>query len=60
MIISVIVDEPQMSGPAYGGLVAAPAFREIGKGIIRYMGIQPDSGEKQYFTLKEDYLDWAN
>ena len=60
MVISVIVDEPQLAGPGYGGIVAAPAFREIGKGIIRYLGIQPTDGKKQYFPLKEDYLAWAN
>ena len=36
VVITVVVDEPKMKNGllGYGGLVAAPAFQRVGKGII--------------------------
>lgn len=42
LVITVIVDEPNLSGAGYGGVVSAPAFRSIGEQLIPYFGIQPD------------------
>jgi len=39
LAILVVVDEPRTS--QYGGTVAAPAFREIAEGTLRYLGIAP-------------------
>jgi cell division protein FtsI (penicillin-binding protein 3) len=39
--IAITVDEPQ-KGSHYGGVVAGPAFSEIGAGVMRYLGIPPD------------------
>ncbi len=39
--ILVAVDEPR-KGPRYGGLVAAPAFREIARQVLAYLGVPPD------------------
>jgi len=39
VLISVIIDEPQ--GVAFGGVVAAPAFKGIAEQILPYMGIYP-------------------
>jgi len=39
--IVVTVDEPS-KGSRYGGIVAGPAFSEIGAGAMRYLGIPPD------------------
>jgi cell division protein FtsI/penicillin-binding protein 2 len=39
VVILVIVDEPK--GTYWGGKVAAPAFRQVAKRIISYMGILP-------------------
>ena len=39
LAILVVIDEPR--GEHYGGAVAAPAFREIAEGTLRYMGVQP-------------------
>lgn len=39
LAILVVVDEPR--GEHYGGAVAAPAFREIAEGALRYLGVQP-------------------
>ena len=61
LVISVFVDDAQMSGYAYGGLVAAPAFRKIGEKLIRYMGIQPVQKEKSQLALENnDAFDWTN
>ncbi|MEI6205512.1 MAG: penicillin-binding protein [Desulfuromonadales bacterium] len=40
LVIAVIIDEPQ--GVKYGGVVAAPAFREIAKNTLAYLKIQPN------------------
>lgn len=39
LAILVVIDEPR--GEHYGGAVAAPAFREIAEGTLRYLGIPP-------------------
>jgi cell division protein FtsI (penicillin-binding protein 3) len=39
LVILVVVDEPR--GQHYGGTVAAPVFREIAEGSLRYLGIPP-------------------
>ncbi|MBV8516058.1 MAG: PASTA domain-containing protein [Acidobacteria bacterium] len=40
LAILVVVDEPR-GGVYYGGTVAAPAFREIAEGTLRYLGVAP-------------------
>ena len=40
LTIAVIIDEPQ--DVKYGGVVAAPAFREIAKNSLAYLKIQPN------------------
>ena len=40
MAIVVTIDEPH--GQYYGGLVAAPVFRNIAEKILRYLSIPPD------------------
>lgn len=42
IVITVIVDNARMQGVGFGGLVAAPAFREIAEQIITYLSI-PES-----------------
>ncbi len=39
MVILMTVDEPE--GKAYGGLVAGPAFQEVGTWALNYLGITP-------------------
>jgi cell division protein FtsI/penicillin-binding protein 2 len=39
LLAAVVVDEPQ--GEGYGGVVAAPAFGEIMKFALPYLGIPP-------------------
>ena len=40
LTILVVVDEPKTS--VYGGVVAAPVFREIADGALRYLGVPAD------------------
>lgn len=42
LLITVVVDSPKMKGVGYGGIVAAPAFREIAEQAAKYLGIQTD------------------
>ena len=39
LAILVVIDEPRPEH--YGGIVAAPAFREIAEGALRYLGVPP-------------------
>lgn len=39
LAILVVIDEPRPEH--YGGTVAAPAFREIAEGTLRYLGVAP-------------------
>jgi cell division protein FtsI/penicillin-binding protein 2 len=41
--ISIVLDEPSKNG-YYGGVVAAPVFREVAREVASYLHIQPDIG----------------
>lgn len=41
VVIAVVVDEPQVD--AWGGAVAAPAFRRIAEQVLPYLGVSPNS-----------------
>ncbi len=40
MVLLVLIDEPEVN--VYGGVVAAPAFRDIAQGVLRYLGVAPE------------------
>ena len=40
LVVLVSIDEPQ--GQIFGGLVAAPAFRDIARFALQYLGVPPD------------------
>ncbi len=42
IVVAVVIHEPH--GAVYGGVVAAPVFREIVSDILPYLGVFPDSG----------------
>jgi cell division protein FtsI (penicillin-binding protein 3) len=44
LVILVVVDEP--TGEVYGGIVAAPAFKEIAQGALAHLGIPPSPSKK--------------
>ena len=39
LVILAVIDEPR--GQHYGGIVAAPVFREVAEGTLRYLGVAP-------------------
>ena len=41
LVILVSIDDPQ--GQIFGGLVAAPAFRDIGRFALQYLDVPPDN-----------------
>ena len=43
LLITVVVDEPKDSGKAYGGQIAAPAFKRIAQKCIGYLNIPPET-----------------
>ena len=51
LVITVVVNDPQLSGIGYGGAVAAPAFRNIAEGCIGYLGIRPASTEPSFLVF---------
>jgi cell division protein FtsI (penicillin-binding protein 3) len=51
LAIAVVVDTPTV-GSSYGGIVAGPAFSEIGEGALRVLGVAPDPE-----LLEDDDLD---
>ncbi len=42
LVITVVVDSPKLKGVGYGGIVAAPSFRNIAEQAANYLGIQSD------------------
>ena len=49
MVITVVVDAPKVKGSGYGGVVAAPVFKEIAEECIRYLGIRSSEYSKEWF-----------
>ena len=47
-VLLVVIDEPEkkyipgVGGGWYGGVAAAPVFREIGRRTLEYLGVAPD------------------
>lgn len=41
LLITVVVDEPQLKGVGYGGTIAAPSFRLIGEQAVQYLALEP-------------------
>ncbi|HEX6767968.1 MAG TPA: penicillin-binding transpeptidase domain-containing protein, partial [Candidatus Binatia bacterium] len=42
LVSLVLIDEPE--GNVYGGVVAAPAFRNIAQGVLRQLAVAPRNG----------------
>ena len=57
LLITILVNDPQTDGPAYGGRFAAPVFREIAKELIEYYAIQPVRVRGDVLALKGDRVD---
>jgi cell division protein FtsI (penicillin-binding protein 3) len=41
LVVLVLIDEPEVN--VYGGVVAAPVFRDIAQGTLRHLGVVPES-----------------
>jgi cell division protein FtsI/penicillin-binding protein 2 len=50
LVITVVVNDPKLNGIGYGGVVAAPAFRNIAETCIGYMGIRPANSKPSFFV----------
>lgn len=57
LVITVVVDEPQLEGVGYGGVIAAPAFRQIAEACIAYLGIRPVRPNTSFLALEQAYYD---
>lgn len=43
LVLSVLIDEPEVN--VYGGVVAAPAFRNIARGALHHLAVAPQNPE---------------
>jgi cell division protein FtsI (penicillin-binding protein 3) len=50
--ILVIIDEPQ--GQYYGGVVAAPVFRQIAQQTLNYLNVPPEAGTTKFRVSRDD------
>jgi cell division protein FtsI/penicillin-binding protein 2 len=50
LLVTVVVDDPSQVS-YYGGTVAAPAFGEIAKFALPYLGIEPDPSADTETTI---------
>ncbi len=41
LVITIVVEDAQLPGKAYGGVVAAPSFKRLAYECANYLGIQP-------------------
>jgi cell division protein FtsI/penicillin-binding protein 2 len=57
LVITVVVDEPNLEGVGYGGAVAAPAFRNIAEACIGYLGIRPSRSSDAFLALQPSFYD---
>lgn len=59
LVITVVVDDPQLSGVGYGGRVAAPAFQTIARELIAYLGIPPSRPDDAFLAYEKSLDDWT-
>jgi cell division protein FtsI/penicillin-binding protein 2 len=52
VVITIVVDEPQLAGSGYGGLVAAPVFKSIAEKLIPHLGIQKPEADEPMFVYR--------
>ncbi|MFT4901683.1 MAG: cell division protein FtsI/penicillin-binding protein 2 [Lentimonas sp.] len=52
LVITVVVDDPELSGVGYGGIVSAPAFRNIADACIAYLGIRSSKPDASFLALE--------
>lgn len=52
VLITVVIDQAEIGSCAYGGIVAAPAFKSVGEKLIQHLNIQPSNFNNQMVALK--------
>jgi cell division protein FtsI/penicillin-binding protein 2 len=57
LVVTVVVDDPQLSGVGYGGSIAAPAFRNIAEACIAYLGIRPARSDASFVNFQSSIYD---
>jgi len=58
LVVTVVVDEPKLNGVGYGGVIAAPAFRNIAEACIAYLGIRPSRNREDFLAQQPSSYDW--
>lgn len=58
IMITIVIDEPKIGQVGYGGLVAAPAARNIGENLIQYLNIKPSTIDPS--KSSENLIAWKN
>ena len=53
VVITVVVDDAHITGPAYGGLVAAPVFHQVAEKLIPHLAIRKPE-EWEPFVVSND------
>ena len=54
IVITVVVDAPKVKGGiGYGGVVAAPVFKEIAENCIRYLEIRSSKYSNEWFATRK-------
>lgn len=57
LVVTVIVDEPNLKGVGYGGSIAAPAFRNIAEACSAYLGIRPSRTGEAFLAQQPSIYD---
>lgn len=52
LVITVVVDDPELKGVGYGGTVSAPAFRNIAEACIAYLGIRSSKSDASFLAFE--------
>ena len=55
VVITVVVDDGKVSGPAYGGVVAAPVFRSIGEKLIPHLAIRKPEKWEPFIVSNDSF-----
>ncbi|TMA12027.1 MAG: penicillin-binding protein 2, partial [Deltaproteobacteria bacterium] len=52
LVLLVLIDEPAVN--VYGGVVAAPAFRNVARGVLRQLGVVPEKAEPRLLPTAQE------
>ena len=55
VVITVVIDDPKGKGIAYGGVYAAPVFRNLAEKTIKWLNIPP-ANQAEYDSAREKEL----